>query len=94
MQLRGSLLKFSQISWSSHGIIVIFLLGWLDNSTSCGSVCYDCRIAVFQPVSCTVGYLSHTAVIWLPWFSHITLVRIAHCAIELTGCVSHNCVTL
>lgn len=47
-----------------------------------------------SPPPRTVGYLSHTAVTWLPWFSHIILVRVVHCAIELTGCVPHKSVTL
>ena len=43
---------------------------------------------------CTLSYLSHTAVIWLPWFSRILLVRTVHHAIEPTGFVSYSCVTL
>lgn len=39
-------------------------------------------------------WLSHAVVTWLPWFSPIVLVRIAHCDIKLTGYVPHNCVTL
>lgn len=71
----------------------LFLWVGLISAVAVGQFVLGVELAVVS-ISCTVSSLSHTAVIWLPWFSHIILVRIAHCAIELTGCVPHNCVTL
>lgn len=48
--------------------------------------------------SCFIPYpycwLSHAAVTWLPWFSPIVPLRIAHCDIKPTGYAPHKCVTL
>lgn len=88
---------FMHLSWN-HSLFY-FWIGFLsavvvEQYVLSGQLLLLVSIPACASLPCTFSYLSHRAVIWLPLFPHIILVRNVHHAIEPTGFVAHSCVTL